>query len=287
MLLLHFLCPKTVEKSSAVCYNTQQIKEPRGHEAMYERVERIKKRVVVDHYPICIEKLKITLDVTKEAKNDPIIIQRGKMLKATAERMPIAICDDELIVGIGASRPMGLEIDPHYGLWSDDEIESLIEDGYEMSDEDVKELRRLNSEYSPDTMIGRMGDVFYEPENERILSLLKAGLILPPWKDKAQGRGVGGGYCQSGLGLGPSLILLCVDYTKILSLGTDELIAQARGEMTKLNYCNSGDLDKFRYYRAVIMALEALNTLASRYSALAFEMADKEENETRKRNCLK
>ena len=28
-----------------------------------ERIERIKKTVMVDHYPICIEKFRITLDV--------------------------------------------------------------------------------------------------------------------------------------------------------------------------------------------------------------------------------
>lgn len=44
------------------------------------------------------------------------------MLKAYAERMPIAIADDELIVGLGASKSMGLEIDPNYGIWTQDEV---------------------------------------------------------------------------------------------------------------------------------------------------------------------
>ena len=37
---------------------------------MTERIERIKKRVVVDRYPICIEKFRITLDVREKTKND-------------------------------------------------------------------------------------------------------------------------------------------------------------------------------------------------------------------------
>ena len=97
---------------------------------MLDRIERIKKRVVVDTYPICIEKYRITLDVLEKTKNDPVIIQRGKLLLATASRMPIQIADDELIVGLPASKPMGLEIDPHYGIWTQDEIDSLIEDGF-------------------------------------------------------------------------------------------------------------------------------------------------------------
>jgi len=254
---------------------------------MYERVERIKKRVVVDTYPICIEKYRITLDVLEKTKNDPVIIQRAKILDATVERMPIAIAPDELLVGVGASKPMGLEIDPNYGIWSQDEIDSLIEDGFQMDPQDVKDLQELNKKHDPATMIGLMGDVFYEPENERILSLLKAGLILPPWKDKAQGRGVGGGYCQSGLGLGPSLILLAVDYNKILTLGTNELIRQCEEKMKDLRYYNKGELDAYRYYKAVIMSLKAMNKLAGRYAKLAEEMAAKESDPERKKELEK
>ncbi len=249
---------------------------------MFERVEKIKKRVVIDKYPICIEKFKITLDVIEETKNDPVIIQRAKMLMATASRMPIQIADDELIVGIGASKPMGLEIDPHYGIWTQDEIESLIEDGYIIDPDDVKELQQLNEKHQPKTLIGQMGDIVYAPENERILSLLKAGIILPPWKDKNEGKGVGGGYCQSGLGLGPSLILLAVDYTKILKYGTNGLIEKAKEFMSRVSFSETGGIDKFRYYKAVITSLEAMNVLAERYSKLAYEMSEKEQDPKRK-----
>ncbi len=249
---------------------------------MYERIERIRKRVVVDHYPICIEKYRITADVLEESRHDPAMVQRGKLLKAYTERMPIAIADDELIVGLGASKPMGLEIDPNYGIWTQDEIDSLIEDGFEMSPEDQAALQELNRHHDPATQIGMQGDIFYEQGDERILKLLKAGLILPPWKDKAQGRGVGGGYAQSGLGLGPSLVLLMVDYEKILNHGTLALMEQARQCQKALRFHDAESIDKFRYYRAVIMAFEAINTLADRYSALAADMAAKETDPVRR-----
>ena len=249
---------------------------------MYERIERIKKRVVVDAYPICIEKYRITLDVLEHAKNDPAVIQRGKMLKACAERMPIQIADDELIVGLGASKPMGMEIDPNYGIWSQDEIDSLIEDGFLMDPQDVIDLQELNKKHDPATMIGLQGDLFYEPENERILDLLKAGLVLPPWKDKSEGRGVGGGYAQSGLGLGPSLILLGVDYTKVLKYGCKGLIEQAKAEQAKVRFTQKDGVDRFRYYRAVIMAFEALMTLGERYAKLAADKAAQESDPKRK-----
>lgn len=253
---------------------------------MYERIERIKKRVVVDHYPICIEKYRITADVMEQHKNEPTVVQRGRMLKAYAERMPIAIAEDELIVGLGASQPMGLEIDPNYGIWTQDEIDSLIEDGYIMSEQDQKDLQELNKYHDPATMIGLQGDIFYEQSDERILKLLKAGLILPPWKDKSEGRGVGGGYAQSGLGLGPSLVLLLVDYSKILNNGTNALIRQTQELQKALRFTDAESIDKFRYYQAVIMGFEAINTLAGRYSRLAAEMAEQESDPIRKAELL-
>ena len=247
---------------------------------MNERIARIKKRVIVDQYPICIEKFRITLDVREQTKNDHVIIQRGKILKACAERMPIAIADDELIVGIASSKPMGLEIDPDYGVWLQDEIDKLKEDGFLIDPQDEIDLQELNKRYQPDTLIGREGDVFYD--DPRIMNMLRSGLILPPWKDKSTERGVGGGYAQAGLGLGPSLVLLCVEYDKLLRFGADELIRQAKEAKAKVRFTDMDALNKYRYYDSVVMAFEAMNTLAARYAALAADMAEKETDPDRR-----
>ncbi len=247
---------------------------------MYERIDRIKKRVVVDHYPICIEKYRITLEARKKYSTLPVIVQRGKILEEVAEKIPININDDELIVGMAASKPMGLEIDPDYGIWEQDEIDSLKEDGYRIDPEDEKELQRLNQEYSPITLIGQMGNIFYE--EDRILSVLEAGLILPPWKS-TPGTGVGGGYAQSGLGLGPSLILLSADYTKLLRLGADELIRQAEEKKKTIRFTDKDSVEKYRYYQAVISSFNALKILGERYSKLASQMAEDETRPERKK----
>ena len=250
---------------------------------MVERIERIKKRVVIDHYPICIEKFRITLEARKKYKNLPVMVQRGKILEEIAEKMPIGINEDELIVGMAASKPMGLEIDPDYGVWEQDEIDSLKEDGYLIDPEDEVELQKLNQEHSPATLINQMGNIFYE--NERIISVLEAGLCLPPWKSE-RGSGVGGGYAQSGLGLGPSLILLAADYTKLLHLGADELIRQAEEQKEKIRFTDKDSADRFRYYQAVISAFQAMKTLGRRYSELAEKMAEKEAKPERKKELL-
>ena len=149
---------------------------------MWERVQRLKKRVTVDHYPVCIEKYRIYADVVEKNKNDVPVIQRAKVLSAWTERMPIDIAEDELLVGIGASKYLGLEIDPNYGIWTQDEIDSLVEDGYLMDEQDQKDLQELNRKHNPATQMGMQGDIYYEQADEHIIRLLKAGLVLPPWK---------------------------------------------------------------------------------------------------------
>ena len=49
---------------------------------MFERVERIRPRVLVDHYPICIEKYRIYAEVVEANKNDAPAVQRGKVFKS-------------------------------------------------------------------------------------------------------------------------------------------------------------------------------------------------------------
>ncbi len=75
-----------------------------------------------------------------------------------------------------------------------------------------------------------------------------------------------------------------VDYTKILHYGTNALIAQARICQEALRFTDAESIDRFRTYQAMIMAFEAMNTLAGRYSKLAADMAKEEKDPVRKAN---
>jgi len=56
--------------------------------------------------------------------------------------------------------------------------------------------------------------------------------------------------------------------------------------MNAIEFNTAEDMQKFRFYRGVIYAFEAINTLAARYSALAQEMAEKETDAARKAELL-
>lgn len=247
---------------------------------MYERIDRLRERCHIDHYPICIEKFRITLDVLEEHKNESTIIKRARMIEAYVDRMPISIGEDELIVGIGSSKPMALEIDPSYGIWTQDEIDSLKEDGFVIDPKDEAELQKLNQRFDPVTLIGSEGEVLYEVP--RFTALFPTGVVLPPWKPVKGKNGVGGGYAQTGLGVGPSLTLEA-DYISLpLELGTDELVRRCEEAKSKMRFTEADSLERFRGLDAMIIALKALGHVGERYAALAAEMAEKESRPKRK-----
>lgn len=248
---------------------------------MNQRIDRLRQRCQVDRYPICIEKFRISLDVLEQYKNESVILQRARMLEAYVERMPIAIGSDELLVGIGASKPMGLEIDPSYGIWTQDEIDSLKEDGFFIDPSDEAELQELNRRFDPVTMIGKEGRVFYQIP--RFTALFQSGVVLPPWKPTPGKNGVGGGYAQSGLGLGPSLTLEADDISLPLREGTDALVERCRKAQQELSFTEADSLDRFRGYEAMIISLNALGRLGERYAQLAQDMARSETDPIRRR----
>jgi len=250
---------------------------------MLDRIERIKKRVCVDRYPICIERYKIAVDVMAESKNDPVVIRRAKTLKAYVERMPIEIADDELIVGIGSSKHMGIEIDPDFGLWPQNEIDALKEDGFLIDPQDEVDLQILNEKFNPPNFTENIADLTFN--NDRLLRMKRAGLPFPPWRDRKKGdTPMGGGYAQSGLGLGPSLILCCVDYTMLINEGAESMIERCREKLSEVRFDGDPNAAKRqRFYRAAIMSLEAACTLGKRYSELAAKMAAEEKDPERKK----
>lgn len=86
-------------------------------------------------------------------------MRRAKALADTLDKRTIFIEDDELIVGNAASKPMAIEIDCDYGIWSPEEIGGLKKERYTISPEDEKELEALNEYWKNQTMVSRCGEV--------------------------------------------------------------------------------------------------------------------------------
>ena len=232
-----------------------------------------------DHLPICIEKLRIALRTLAATEGEPMILRRAKVFANVLREIPIFIEEDTLIAGNGASKPMGLEIDPEYFIWSQDEIDALKREGFLISSEDERELQELNADRKSKTLIGSMGEAV--AHDERLLTFLRLGIILPPWKSAAAGSG--GGYAQSGLGLGPGFFLMAVDFPKVLNEGLIGLIAKAEAELKDLRHTGDDSLARLHYLQAVILMHRAVADFAGRYASLAARMAETEARPARKR----
>jgi pyruvate-formate lyase len=242
------------------------------------RIQTLKAALRNDHLPICIEKLRIAMRTMAETEGEPMILRRAKVFANILREIPIFIEEDTLLAGNGASKPMGLEVDPEYFLWSQDEIDALKREGFLISPEDERELQDLNARRNSKTLIGSMGDAV--AHDERLMSFLRLGIILPPWKSAKEGSG--GGYAQSGLGLGPGFFLMAVDFSKVLNEGLLNLIAKAEAELKNVRHTDGDSLARMRYLQAVILMHRAAIDLAGRYADLAESMVELEPRPLRK-----
>jgi formate C-acetyltransferase len=246
---------------------------------MNPRIQSLTAALRKDQHPVCIEKLRIALRTMAETEGESTILRRAKVFANVLREIPIFIEEDTLIAGNGASKPMGMEIDPEYFLWSQGEIDALKREGFLISHEDEQELQKLNAARKSKTLIGSMGEAV--AHDERLLAFLRLGIILPPWKSAKEGSG--GGYAQSGLGLGPGFFLMAVDFPKVLNVGLAGLIAEAETELKKLRHSGEDSLARLRYLQAVVLMHRAVMDFAVRYADLAARMAETEARPARKR----
>ncbi len=245
---------------------------------MTERVERLARAVQVESYPICIEKLRIACDVYAATDGQPMMLRRARTLAAVLERIPICIQEDELIVGQGASKPMGLEIDPEYGIWTQDEVDALKAENFTITPEDERELQLLNSGRRPKTLVQGMSEMV--GDHERLWPFMRSGVLLPPWKSAKEGSG--GGYAQSGLGLGPGFFLMCIDFPRALNGGLRAIVNEAEEALRRLRYDSEDSVKRATYLRSVILVHRAAIQFAHRYAELAEQMAAAESRPERR-----
>jgi pyruvate formate-lyase/glycerol dehydratase family glycyl radical enzyme len=241
------------------------------------RTAGLKDGLRVSRYPLCVEKITLLGESYAATRGEPTVLRRGKALAHVLDNIPIFIEPGEIIVGNVASEPMGMEIDPDYGLWSHDEIESLRADGFTLSEDDEKRLYEVYRTVDWETLIGEESQIFWP--DERMRPFMKSGVVLPPWKGKIEGGG--GGYAQGGMGLGPGFLLMCVDFETALSKGARGMIHDAEEALARLDSTNAEDAAKADFLTATVLAYEALIRFAGRFAALADELARTESEPAR------
>ena len=212
---------------------------------------------VLDKKPyICAERALLATESYRLYQNQPPVMKRALMLKNILEKMSIYIEDETLIVGNQAASNKDAPIFPEYTL------EFVIDelDKFEKRDGDVfyitEETKAALRSIAP----------FWENNNLRA----KGEALLPEEVNVFMETGFFG--MEGKLNSGDAH--LAVDYEQLLKIGLvgyEKIVRQLKAE---LDLCVPENIDKYVFYKAVLIVIEAVKTYADRFSLLAQEMAE-------------
>ena len=216
---------------------------------------------------ICAQRALLATEAYKANQNQPPVMKRALMLKNILEKMSIYIEDETLIVGNQASSNRDAPIFPEYTL----EFVLNELDLFEKRDGDVFYITEKTKEDI------RSIAPFWENNNLRS----KGAALLPDEVSVFMETGFFG--MEGKLNSGDAH--LAVDYQTVLKDGLIAYEERTRRLKNELDLCVVENIDKYQFYKAVLIVIEAVKTFAMRFSKLALELSQ-DASEQRKAELL-
>ena len=216
---------------------------------------------------ICAQRALLATEAYKANQNQPPVMKRSLMLKNILEKMSIYIEDETLIVGNQASSNRDAPIFPEYTL----EFVLNELDLFEKRDGDVFYITEKTKEDI------RSIAPFWENNNLRS----KGAALLPDEVSVFMETGFFG--MEGKLNSGDAH--LAVDYQTVLKDGLIAYEERTRRLKNELDLCVVENIDKYQFYKAVLIVIEAVKTFAMRFSKLALELSQ-DASEQRKAELL-
>ena len=211
------------------------------------RVERLREAYLDLEPTGSIDRARIETRVLKETEGEPMIARRAKVFAAVVREMPIDIYPDELLVGCVSARQRCINIDPM----------------------NARVLAAIRA--GEQTGIDRAGPGDLSDEERREL---EEGLT-PYWRE--QGR------IDKGFHYGHNIH----DYDKVLRKGFLGVKKDAEERLTRIDPTDPDESAKIPFLEGVVTAMDAAAELGSRYAARARELAEAEQDSTRRADLLK
>ena len=214
---------------------------------------------IVNKQPyICAERALLVTQAYKENSNQPVVMKRALMLKNILENMSIYIEDETMIVGNQASSNRDAPIFPEYTM----EFVMNELDTFDKRDGDVflitEETKEALRSIAP----------FWENNNLRA----KGGALLPDEVKVYMDTGFFG--MEGKLNSGDAH--LAVDYPTLLQTGLKGYEERVLKLKSELDLCLSESINKYQFYKAVLIVIDAVRNFAYRFSKLAEEKSKKE-----------
>ncbi|WP_196590338.1 glycyl radical protein [Pectinatus frisingensis] len=200
---------------------------------------------------ICAERAVYTTEAYKHFADRPIIEKRAYMLKNILEKMTVFIEPETLIAGNQASGNRFAPVFPEYAMdWVIDELDKFEKrdgDIFYITEETKHKLRNIAPYWQHNTTKDK-GLAMMPPESKIFYDL---GII------KAEGNITSGDAH------------LAVSYETILKKGLKDYQKRTEQALRILDLTTMDGMNKYHFYKAVLIVIEAVRSFAGRYSDLA------------------
>ena len=233
-----------------------------------ERMKEFREEVLDEKPYIDAQRAILATLAYKENLNQPRVMVRAKMLEKVLDNMSIYIEDKSLLAGNQATKNRNAPIFPEYTM----EFVMKELDQFEKRDGDIFYITEKTKEQLREIA------PFWQNNNLRA----RGEALLPEEVRVFMETGVFG--MEGKLNAGDAH--LAVNYERILKDGLRGYEKRVKEYKASLDLTDPESIDKYCFYNAVLIVLEAVRNFANRYSVLAKDLAEKELNQERKIELL-
>ncbi|MGB8453555.1 MAG: glycyl radical protein [Anaerocolumna sp.] len=205
----------------------------------------------------------------KQTEQEPIIIRRAKAFEHILKNIPITIRENELIAGSATKAPRGCQVFPEFSYsWLEEEFDTIstrTSDPFYIS-QDTKKILHEVYKYWQGKTTSELATAYMAPEAKLAID---HNIFTP------------GNYFYNGVGH------VTVSYDKILSVGYEGIIGEAKAAMDQLKVSDMDYVKRHGFLEAVIISCQAAIDYARRYAELALEEAKDCQDQIRKIELLR
>jgi len=230
-----------------------------------QRVEQLKQSLLETVPRLSCERIRCLLESYRETDGEPPVIRRARVLEKLLTEMTLFV-DENPIVGTTTQYRCGMQPFPENACrWMVEEVEASTSLGtYAVSPEDRTWLEKAAAYWQDRCRAARTTVMFRRNHPDEVdYSDLEKALFINTVVG-ARGR-------------------INIDYGKVLKLGLNGVIKEARRHLESLPVTSIDAMTKRQFLEGVIISCNAVITFARRYAVLAEKMAAQETNPERRR----
>ncbi len=237
--------------------------------AKSERIDMLKDALFASKPQIESSRAVLLTESYKQTEGMPVIKRRSAAFRHILENLPVIIRYNELVVGSTTVNSRSCQVFPEYSYkWLEEEFETIetrSADPFIITEKTKEELREVFKYWDGKTS-SELATSYMTGET---LDAIEHNVFTP------------GNYFYNGIGH------VTVDYGKVLKIGYNGIIAEAKAALKKIGVGDADACSKIAFLEAVIESCEAVITFANRYSELALKEAEACADSKRKQELLK